>query len=218
MASTAVPTLPMSQLTVGLETKSAKIRALYAAGHSRSDIARFLGVRYQFVRNVLVQGEEKAAKGEAPQKDDHRQSMAELTVSLKTKAEKIRTLHDAGYSRSDIARFLDIRYQHVRNVVVHAAERQQAPYAAVQGTGVEWLQVGADGRVVIPMTYRGILGVEKGGQVMLEVDGTHVRLLNRTDALRQAQAMVATHLRKGPSMVEELLVERKAAAERESRS
>ena len=35
-------------------TKSSKIRKLAAAGHSRADIAKALGIRYQHVRNVLV--------------------------------------------------------------------------------------------------------------------------------------------------------------------
>lgn len=39
----------------GLSTKSAKIRALNAAGFSRTEIAAFLKIRYQHVRNVLVQ-------------------------------------------------------------------------------------------------------------------------------------------------------------------
>lgn len=38
-------------------TKSSKIRKLAAAGHSRADIAKALGIRYQHVRNVLVADE-----------------------------------------------------------------------------------------------------------------------------------------------------------------
>ena len=41
-------------ITSGLKTKSDKIRALNAAGVSRADIGRHLGIRYQHVRNVLV--------------------------------------------------------------------------------------------------------------------------------------------------------------------
>lgn len=41
-----------------------------------------------------------------------------ITRGLSTKSDKIRALADAGYSRSEIARQLDIRYQHVRNVLV----------------------------------------------------------------------------------------------------
>lgn len=39
---------------------------------------------------------------------------------LPTKAEKIRTLARAGYLRGDIARLLDVRYQHVRRVLLDA--------------------------------------------------------------------------------------------------
>ena len=42
----------------------------------------------------------------------------EIVANLSTKSAKIRALAHAGYSRSDIARLLDIRYQHVRNVLV----------------------------------------------------------------------------------------------------
>ena len=40
-------------LTEGLKTKADKMRVLERAGYSRADIARFLGVRYQQVRNTL---------------------------------------------------------------------------------------------------------------------------------------------------------------------
>lgn len=37
------------------KTKSEAIRDLSSKGHSRSEIAKMLGIRYQHVRNVLVQ-------------------------------------------------------------------------------------------------------------------------------------------------------------------
>ena len=40
-------------LTSGLPTKSAKIRALGAAGYTRAEIAAYLGISYQHVRSVL---------------------------------------------------------------------------------------------------------------------------------------------------------------------
>ena len=52
----------MEQLTRGLTSKSEKMRALAGAGYARADIARFLGTRYQFVRNVLVQDEARKSK------------------------------------------------------------------------------------------------------------------------------------------------------------
>jgi antitoxin component of MazEF toxin-antitoxin module len=42
----------MDELTAEVRTKSDKIRCLRAAGYERGDIARYLGVRYQFVYNV----------------------------------------------------------------------------------------------------------------------------------------------------------------------
>jgi bifunctional DNA-binding transcriptional regulator/antitoxin component of YhaV-PrlF toxin-antitoxin module len=52
----------MRQLTEGLVSKSDKMRALAKAGFRRKEIADFLGTRYQFVRNVLVQDEARNAK------------------------------------------------------------------------------------------------------------------------------------------------------------
>lgn len=52
----------MRQISQGLRSKSDKMRALAKAGYERADIARFLGTRYQFVRNVLVQDEARQAK------------------------------------------------------------------------------------------------------------------------------------------------------------
>ena len=50
----------MKRIVEGLPTISAKIRALDAAGYPRADIARFLGKRYQHVRNVLLRGRPKS--------------------------------------------------------------------------------------------------------------------------------------------------------------
>ncbi len=54
MSATDVDTdIRMNQITEGLPTKSEKMRCLAAAGFERAEIARYLGVRYQFVYNVL---------------------------------------------------------------------------------------------------------------------------------------------------------------------
>ena len=42
---------------------------------------------------------------------------------LKTKSAQIRYLHSQNYSRSQIANYLDIRYQHVRNVLTTELKR-----------------------------------------------------------------------------------------------
>lgn len=52
--------MPLPQkIVAGLTTKADKIRALDAAGFSRTEIAQFLNIRYQHVRNTLVAGPPK---------------------------------------------------------------------------------------------------------------------------------------------------------------
>lgn len=47
--------MPLPQEIIeGLATKADKIRALTGAGYSRSEVAAFLGISYQHVRNTLV--------------------------------------------------------------------------------------------------------------------------------------------------------------------
>src|SRR5689334_12706890 len=63
----------MEKLTKGLETKSEKMRALAGAGFARAEIARFLGTRYQFVRNVLTRDEKRQGPygdGDVPSSKD----------------------------------------------------------------------------------------------------------------------------------------------------
>ncbi len=52
----------MDELTVELRTKSDKIRRLRRAGYKRGDIARYLGIRYQFVYNVDTAPRPKATR------------------------------------------------------------------------------------------------------------------------------------------------------------
>ena len=52
----------MDELTAELRTKSDKIRRLRRAGYERADIARYLGIRYQFVYNVDTAPTPEAAK------------------------------------------------------------------------------------------------------------------------------------------------------------
>lgn len=70
-----------------------------------------------------------------------RDEMDAATSGLKTKAAKIRTLDRFGVRRADIARYLSIRYQHVRNVL------EQTPPAKGESLSVE-----ASSKALRPMT------------------------------------------------------------------
>jgi hypothetical protein len=51
---------------------------------------------------------------------NQRRSAAEIMNGLPTKSDKIRALAQAGYDRTEISKILDIRYQHVRNVLLQS--------------------------------------------------------------------------------------------------
>jgi hypothetical protein len=51
---------------------------------------------------------------------DTRRPPTEITNGLTTKSDKIRALAQAGYDRTEISQILDIRYQHVRNVMLRS--------------------------------------------------------------------------------------------------
>jgi AbrB family looped-hinge helix DNA binding protein len=72
----------MEKLTRGLTSKSEKMRTLAGAGYSRADIARFLGTRYQFVRNVLVQDEARRSKEATLAPPASRERSAPIKVKL----------------------------------------------------------------------------------------------------------------------------------------
>ena len=52
----------MDKICKGLDTTSAKIRALHAKGYKTGEIARHLQIIYQFARNVINRPLKRAAK------------------------------------------------------------------------------------------------------------------------------------------------------------
>ncbi|MDX2143393.1 MAG: AbrB/MazE/SpoVT family DNA-binding domain-containing protein [Rhodospirillaceae bacterium] len=207
----------MSAFISGLSTKSEKIRALAKAGFQQSVIGRFLNIRPQFVSNVIRAEREKVGKIE-PEKVPIAalDKMKMLTEGLSTKSAKIRALDGAGYTRSQIAKFLGIRYQHVRNVLIQDRQIIEANMDETDcSKKEEWVQVGPDGRIVIPAAIRQMLGVEQGGHILFVRDDDHIRLVSRDAAIKELQDLVALKISKGPSLVDELIAERRAEAARE---
>lgn len=199
---------PMEDVAENLTTKSAKIRALAAAGYSRSEIAKFLGVRYQYARNVLVQAEaDKSGKSgteAAHVPEEYRRNMDRLTDGLPTKSAKILALGSAGYSRSEIARYLGIRYQHVRNVLVRAGYDEVPQEVTVE--------VGVDGQITVPSAYRKALGLEAGDQVVMKISGGELRILGRSAVIAEAKARVRRYLSGETNLVGELIARRESEA------
>src|SRR5437868_12266911 len=118
--------------------------------------------------------------------DVTRPPMEELAARFQTKSDKIRSLAKAGYSRAEIARFLGIRYQHVRNVLVDdektgrqaagAAPRQGFTQEADRAPNAEQLypvkaKVESHGRVAIPEEFWRGVGLKENDSVMISVEG-----------------------------------------------
>ena len=148
-----------------------------------------------------------------------------IVAGLTTKSDKIRALYRAGYSRSEISKYLDIRYQHARNVLVRAGYMESqlispmpekpievqrnpaAPPAQVRGV------VGPGGRVVIPAAYRDALGIAEGDAVVMRLDGEELRLISDETEVLRVRELVARYVPEGVSLVDELLRERRREAD-----
>jgi AbrB family looped-hinge helix DNA binding protein len=150
--------------------------------------------------------------------------LAELTADLSTTSAKIRALHAAGHSRSKIAAFLGIRYQHVRNVLVQDEARQARTSASLvpaeesAATRPVKLRIGPDGRIVVPALFRESLGIREGDTLLASVEDGEIHLLTIPAAVRRAQALVRQYVPDDVSLVDELLAERRREAEREDRN
>lgn len=77
------------------------------------------------------------------------------------------------------------------------------------------VKVGPGGRIVIPAQLREKLGVKPGDTIWLEEDNEQVRISSVRQTIRKAQELVRQYVPEGVSLVDDLLAERRAEAERE---
>lgn len=157
--------------------------------------------------------------------------MNDVTAGLQTKSDKIRALAKAGYSRAEIARYLDIRYQHVRNVLVdderiasrtapslQPEARSREGDAATRGTARSdptKSRIESNGRVAVPPAFLHALGLKENDPVILTMEEDSIRLMSLPASVRRAQAIVRQFVPAGVSLVDELLAERREEAKRE---
>lgn len=168
-----------------------------------------------------------------------RSEMQRLTQGLPTKSAKIRRLAEKGYEKADIARFLEIRYQHVRNVlnqplvgsgtaayaVAQTGEQpgmQDEAAAFAQGGATDSLrvfrfQVDVDGRIKLPGDALKALDASPGGLITARFEDGELRLMNIEASVRFAQALAAPYIKKGEgNWSDQLIAERRAEASREN--
>ena len=146
--------------------------------------------------------------------------MHEVVAGHSTKADKIRALDGEGYSRVDIAKYLEIRYQHVRNVLV-GPKPARTVRSDVTSSGERrskaYVSLGPGGRIVIPATFRQALGIEDGDKLVMHLDRDELRVISVRASIKRAQDLVARYVPENVSLVDELIAERRREAAREDR-
>jgi len=76
-------------------------------------------------------------------------------------------------------------------------------------------RVNENGRVVIPASFRKALGISAGDEVVLRIEDDELRITTLKRRLERAQRLVRKHVKKGTSLVDELIAERREAARNE---
>jgi AbrB family looped-hinge helix DNA binding protein len=76
-------------------------------------------------------------------------------------------------------------------------------------------RVNENGRVVIPASFRKALGINIGDEVVLRMEDDELRITTLKRRVERAQRLVRKHVKRGMSLVDELIAERREAARNE---
>ena len=76
-------------------------------------------------------------------------------------------------------------------------------------------RVNENGRVVIPASFRKALGIKIGDEVVLRMEDDELRITTLKRRVERAQRLVRKHVKRGTSLVGELIAERREAARNE---
>jgi AbrB family looped-hinge helix DNA binding protein len=76
-------------------------------------------------------------------------------------------------------------------------------------------RVSQNGRIVIPASYRKALGINSGDEVVLRLQDDELCITTQQRRIERAQRRARGYLKPGTSLVDELLAERREAAQRE---
>lgn len=77
------------------------------------------------------------------------------------------------------------------------------------------MRVNENGRLVIPASFRKILGIRAGDEVILRIQDNQLLITTMKRRLQRAQAIVRKHVKPGVSLVDALIAERREAAKHE---
>jgi AbrB family looped-hinge helix DNA binding protein len=77
------------------------------------------------------------------------------------------------------------------------------------------VRINENGRVVIPASFRKALGINAGDEVLLRLEDDELRITTMKQRIARARRNAQKYVKRGVSLVDELLAERREAAKRE---
>ena len=77
------------------------------------------------------------------------------------------------------------------------------------------VKIAKNGRLVIPAEFRKALGVAAGGEIVLRWEDDELRISTMKQNVERAQRHARQYLKRGESVVDEFIGERRQAAKRE---
>jgi antitoxin component of MazEF toxin-antitoxin module len=172
-------------------TVADKIRALAGAGVPRADIARFLGKRYQHVRNVL--------EGDA-------QTRGGQTRAGQSPAGMGEGASSGGYvlGKADLSGLRDSGRLFEREGDDNAA------YIERRSPTAFWIEVRPDGTLPLPPEIMQVLGVESGRRVFAEIKDGRLTVMSAEAAQAEIDAIMAKYIKPGRLVSEELIEDRRS--------
>lgn len=183
-------------------TKADKIRRLDELGMSRADIARAIGVRYQYVRNVLVEDERRQA------------ALEKVRASGIPRAAPAQAGPPGGVREASPAAYAG-------KVGGQAGSKNENAAAAESDFAPDdpripvWRTLNEGGMLELPSSFLAELGIEEGDRVCLKLDANGLKVMNRDAALTHAQELASRYMTDGVSLVDELIAERRREARKE---
>jgi AbrB family looped-hinge helix DNA binding protein len=75
-------------------------------------------------------------------------------------------------------------------------------------------RVNENGHVVIPSSFRKALGIKVGDEVVLRIEDDELRITAQQRRIQWAQRRARQYVKRGTSLVDELLAERREASKR----
>lgn len=74
------------------------------------------------------------------------------------------------------------------------------------------LRVNENGRVVIPAAFRKALGIKAGDELVLRIEDEELRITTLKHRLERARRRIRRYVKRGRSLADELIAERREAA------